>query len=232
LKRLTVSFIAGLTALAMLVSCWLPEQFETEVRFTSTGMWGVTYIGTITYAPLFGQIARGDISKEDSDRQIQQYRDFLKSDPGFKEINSIGNGRYQVKFSKEGQFAGNRQSFSFATRQSAMFRLRTTEDARIILSASGQGRMYAKRFEEVGLSMRGLFRVVTDAEVLEHNAQFVRATRTPGFTQYDWRIQSLRDMPPKLVAKLKIDPRTGVPAFGAGVPTGVDEDGADAGDPQ
>ena len=78
LKRLSVWLAATVTALTVLASCWLPEQFETEIRFTSTGAYGVTYIGVITYAPLFGKIARGEISKEDVDRQIQQYLTFLK----------------------------------------------------------------------------------------------------------------------------------------------------------
>gem|GEM_PF-660393 len=224
LKRIAIYFGAALTALAVLASCWLPEQFETEIRFTSTGEYGVTYLGVITYAPLFGKIARGEISQEDVDRQIAQYINFLKGDSSFKQINSLGSGRFQVEYRKEGQFAGNKQSFNFISRQGAMFRLRTTEENTVILSGSGQARLYAKNFEEVGLKMRGLMRVVTDAEVTEHNANFVRASRTPGFTQYDWRIRSLRDMPPKLVARLKIDPRTGVPAYGAAAPSGVDAD--------
>lgn len=227
LKRIIISVTGAVTALAILASCWLPEQFETEIRFTSTGAWGVTYIGIITYAPLFGKIARGDISKEDVDRQIRQYLDFLKGDKGFKDINSIGSGRFQVKYEKEGQFAGNKQSFNFISRQGAMFRLRTTEDNRVVLSGSGQALMYAQRFEEVGLKMKGLMRVVTDAEVIEHNANFVRASTTPGFTQYDWRIRSLRDPPPRLIAKLKVDPRTGVPVYSGGASGVENDDGAE-----
>jgi hypothetical protein len=175
---------------------------------------------------LFGQIARGSISKEDADRQVRQYFNFLKQDSNFKEVNSLGSGRYQVRYEREGQFAGNKQSFNFISRQGAMFRLRTTEDARVVLAGSGQARIYADRFAEVGLKMQGLFRVVTDAEVVEHNATTVRQSRTPGFVQYDWRIRSLKDPPPKLIAKLKVDTRTGIPVYG-GAASGVDqEDGA------
>ncbi|MBL8631393.1 MAG: hypothetical protein JNM81_17290 [Rhodospirillaceae bacterium] len=227
LKRITIWLVGAVTSLTLLSSCWLPEQFETEVRFTSLGAYGVTYIGIITYAPLYGKIVRGEISKEDADRQIQQYLKFLKGDSAFKEINSIGSGRFQVKYMKEGQFAGNKQSFNFISRQGAMFRLRTTEDAKMVLGGSGQALLYADRFEEVGLKMQGLVRVVTDAEVLEHNANFVRQSRTPGFVQYDWRIRSLRDPPPRLIAKLKVDPRTGVPAYGSGASNVDTDDGKD-----
>jgi hypothetical protein len=115
------------------------------------------------------------------------------------------------------------QSINFVNRQNPIFRLKTFEDGRIGLFGSGQAKFYAQRFEEVGLKMEGLVRVVTDAEVIEHNATFIRASPVPGFTQYDWRLRSLRDDPPRLIARLKVDPRTGVPAFG-GLADNVERD--------
>ena len=88
---------------------------------------------------------------------------------------------------------------------------------------SGQGQLYAERFEEIGLSTQGMIRVVTDVEVLEHNATFVRASKTPGFTQYDWRIRNFRDEPPQFIGRLAIDPRMGVPAYRGGGGTNVDK---------
>ncbi len=71
---------------------------------------------------------------------------------------------------------------------------------------------------------QGLLRIVTDVEVLEHNATFVRASRTPGCTQYDWRIRDFRDPPPKFIGRLAVDPRTGVPAY-KGSAVNVDTEG-------
>jgi hypothetical protein len=221
--RAAQRIIAGVICAAVLTTCWLPETFEAEIRFTSTGAFGITYIGTLTYAPLFGQMARDQISKEDADRQNRQFLAFLRQDKAFKEVNPLGRGRFQVKFMKEGQFAGNMQSYNFVNRQGPIFRLKTFEDGRIGFYGSGQAKVYSKRFEEVGLKMEGLVRVVTDAEVLEHNATFIRAAPVPGFTQYDWRIRSLRDDPPRLTARLKVDPRTGVPSYG-GLAAGVEAD--------
>ncbi|MCB2109332.1 MAG: hypothetical protein KDE14_16605, partial [Rhodobacteraceae bacterium] len=185
------------------------------IRFTSTGAYGVTYIGDLIYAPLWGQIARKEIEPDAAKLQNQQFLDFLKQDSHFKKVNALGRGRFQVEYKIEEQFQGLHQSFTFVNRNGQIFRLRATEDGEMILSGSAQARLYAERFEEVGLSMQGLVRVTTDAEVVEHNATFVRASTTPGFTQYDWRIRSLRDPPPRLIARLKIDTRTGVPLFGA-----------------
>jgi len=202
-------------ACLMLTSCWLPDQFEAEIRFTSTGLYGIAYNGILIYAPLFGQTARNEISQEDADRQVRQFQEFLELDSSFKEVESLGRGRYRVQYSREGKFENKHQMITFVSRQGAIFRLRTTEDGRITFAGSGQAMFYAERFEQVGLTMQGLLRVTTDAEVLEHNATLVRPSPTPGFTMYDWQMRSLRDPPPRLIARLKIDPRTGVPAFGS-----------------
>jgi hypothetical protein len=209
-------------AVCLLASCYIPDRFESEIRLTKDGGFGVTYIGQLIYAPLFGQIARGEIPEDkakDSERLILEQ---LKRDEAFKEVTSLGNGRYQVRFEREGRFAGAMQMVNFATRNQAIFRIRTTEDGLVQVNGSGQGQLYADRFAEVGLKTQGLLRIVTDAEVVEHNATFVRASRTPGFTQYDWRIRSFADPPPKFIARLAVDPRTGVPAY-RGSPVNIDK---------
>ncbi|MGE4064323.1 MAG: hypothetical protein AB7E79_13230 [Rhodospirillaceae bacterium] len=207
---------AAAAALAMLASCYLPDRFEAEIRLTKDGGYGVTYIGQLTYAPLFGQIARGTISEEKAKENERMILEQLKRDTAFKEVSSLGRGRYQVRFEREGRFGGAMQMVNFATRNQAIFRIRTTEDGLVQVNGSGQGQLYAARFEEIGLRSAGLVRIVTDAEVLDHNATFIRASRTPGFTQYDWRIRSFRDPPPKFIARLAVDPRTGVPAYRGG----------------
>lgn len=203
-------------ALALLASCYIPDRYEAEIRLTKDGGYGVTFLGQLTYAPLFGQIARGEIDPEKAAANDKMIQDQLKRDTAFKEVTPLGKGRYQIKFEREGRFGGAMQMVNFATRNQAIFRIRTTEDGLIQVNGSGQGQLYADRFEEIGLSSQGLLRIVTDVEVLEHNATFVRASRTPGFTQYDWRIRGFRDPPPKFIGRLAIDPRTGVPAYRGG----------------
>ena len=102
---------------------------------------------------------------------------------------------------------------TFVSRQEPIFRVLTTESGNVEVNGSDQGNKYAKALDEVGITSAGLTRIVTDAKVIEQNAQFQRASTTPGFTMYDWKSRSLRDPPPRFVAKLAVDPRTGVPAY-------------------
>jgi hypothetical protein len=200
----------------LLVSCFVPDQYEAEIRLSRDGSYGITFIGILTYAPLFGQIARGQIDPEHAKENERMFLEQLKRDDAFKEVTSLGRGRYQVRYERTGRFAGSHQQVTFVSRQEPIFRIRTTEDGRVEVNGSGQGNRYAASLEEVGLKSQGLFRVVTDMDVTQQNAHFKRASPTPGYTMYDWRLRSFRDPPPHLEAKLAVDPRTGVPSYRGG----------------
>lgn len=204
--------VLAVGACTLLVSsCFVPDQYEAEIRFTKIGAYGISYNGILVHAPVFGELARGKITETEAAERIKGYAKQLKQDDSFKEVHSLGRGRFQVKYYREGRFIGEHQTVTFVSRQAPIFRIRTFEDGRISVAGSGAGRQYASKLEEVGLNSQGLFRVVTDAEVIEHNAQFVRASPTPGYTIYDWRIRSFKDTPPRLIAKMTVDPKTGGP---------------------
>lgn len=216
--------IAAALCFALASSCYVPDNFETELRVTKDGSYGITFIGVLTYAPLYGQIARGKIDDEHAKTNERMMMETLKRDDGFKQVTSLGKGRYQVRYERTGRFAGAHQQVTFVSRQEPIFRVRTTEAATVEINGSGQGRQYAKQLGEVGLKTQGLFRVVTDMEVTENNAQFVRKSPTPGYTVYDWTIRNFTDIPPHLSAKMAVDPRTGVPAYGSGKAVNVETD--------
>ena len=218
------ALVAVASALAF-ASCFVPDQYEAEIRITKLGAYGISYTGVLTNAPFFSEYARGKIKDgPETQKTIKLYGDQLKRDSSFKEVNSLGRGRFQVKYYREGRFFGAHQMVTFISRQAPVFRLRTTEEGNFSVGGSGAGRQYASKLEAVGMTTQGLFRIVTDAEVLEHNAQFVRKSPTPGYTMYDWKIRNFRDVPPRLIAKLAIDPKTG------GEPTNVEKDTSGAGD--
>jgi len=50
-----------------------------------------------------------------------------------------------------------------------------------------------------GFDSRGVFRLWTDARILEHNADAVEGE---GLTLYTWRIKTMRQTPPRMVLQL------------------------------
>jgi hypothetical protein len=55
----------------LLGSCFVPERYDAEIRLTKEGAYGLTYIGVLTYAPLFGQLARGAIEPEAAEKKFE-----------------------------------------------------------------------------------------------------------------------------------------------------------------
>ncbi len=210
------NFCASAVCVLFLASCFVPDQYEAEIRLSKDGSYGITFIGILIYAPLYGQIIRGEIDEAHANDSVRMFLEQLKRETAFKEVVSLGQGRYRVRYELEGRFAGSHQSVTFVTRQSPIFRILTTKSGEVVVNGSGQGKIYAKNFDELGIKAQGLVRIVTDAPVIEQNAQFVRASTAPGYTVYDWRRRNIRDDPPHFVAKLAVDPRTGVPAYGGG----------------
>lgn len=170
LARTARSLVTALACAMLLGSCFVPERYEAEIRLTKEGAYGLTYIGVLTYAPLFGQLARGAIEPEAAEEQIRKFKSYLEQDTYFKEVQSLGRGRFQVRYEREGRFEGTDQMVNFPSRQYAVFRVSTNLRGEVTIAVSGRGYMYADSFEEVGLSTQGLFRVSTDGEVLDHNA--------------------------------------------------------------
>lgn len=211
-RAVRIGFLCVL-CLFFLSSCYVPDQYEAEIRLSKDGSYGITFIGILVYAPLFGQIVRGEIDPEHAKANERMFEEQLKRDTYFKEVVPLGRGRYRVRYENAGKFGPQNPMVTFVSRREPIFRVLITKDGNVEVNGSGRAATYAKNFEAVGIKSQGLFRITTDAEVISQNAGFSRASATPGYTMYDWRRRDLTDPPPRFVARLAVDPRTGIPAY-------------------
>lgn len=199
-----VRFCVAFVALAVLSSCYVPDDYTAEIRVTRTGKYGMAYVGPLTWAPLYGQIARGELDQEEAESQAAGFLTALKQDSNFTSVSSLGRGRYDVRYDRRGRFTKT-QMLSFVRRNARIFELRAVEDGRVFISGRRASDIQADQLEQIGLQTQGLMRVVTDAAVLAHNATSVRPSPTPGYTIYDWRMTSFRQPAPSI--ELKLDGR-------------------------
>ncbi len=126
LRRWLKRLCASLFCAALLASCFVPDQYETEIRLSKDGSYGITFICILIYAPLYGQIIRGNIDEAHAKENDRMFLEQLKRETAFKEVAGLGRGRYRVRYELEGRFAGSHQSVTFVTRQSPIFRVLTT----------------------------------------------------------------------------------------------------------
>jgi hypothetical protein len=203
-----IAFAATMVALS---SCYVPDDYAAEIRITRSGNYGISYTGTLTWAPLFGQIARREIDAAAAAEQSAGFLRALKEDGNFTSVVSLGKGQYDVRYDRRGRFTRT-QMVSFVRRNARIFQIRAIEDGCIFVFGTRAGSSQADQLEAAGLTTQGLVRVVTDAPVLEHNAMSVRPSPTPGYSIYEWRQSSFRQPAPKLT--LKIDGKLATTAPG------------------
>ncbi len=200
LKR-TSRVLIGLLVALPLASCWVPDKFGSEIRITKSGGYGISFNGELTWAPLYGQIVRGEITTEAAAEQSAGFLAALKTDGNFQYVASLGKGRYQVRYDRRGVI-DRTQMISFVRRNARIFQIRANEDGKVSFFGTGAGSSQADLLDAMGLKTDGLLRIVTDAPVLTHNAMSVRPAPMPGYVMYDWKMTSFRQKAPKLTLQL------------------------------
>lgn len=195
--------------LALLASCYLPTDFKAEIRVNRFGDYAMTYIGDLVYAPLYEDISRNRVTPA----QIQEKVAVLLRDLGrdrsydpsgrqpprplFTEVQHMGLGRFSVRYEREGQL-DDKALVTFVRRNNNILSLHA-EDGVIVIRANALSATDSQRLMSLGLGMKGELRVVTDGEVLEHNATSVRPYA--GYLVYIWTIDNALAPPPKLVMR-------------------------------
>jgi hypothetical protein len=187
-----------------LTSCYIPDNFHGELRLSRYGDWAMSYEGDLIYAPILHDYAEGKITAENEDERNQNiYKDLVR-DPAIKDLKRAGKGRFHVKYERMGRL-GKVQLSALIRRDARMLALKSAEDGTIAIAGNGVKPGDAQRMAELGISMRGEFRITTDANVLRHNATEVRPFGQ--YRVYIWKIENAFSPPPHLVMQREDDPQ-------------------------
>ncbi len=199
----------------VLSSCYLPNDFVTEIRINRYGDYAMTYVGNLVYAPLYEDALANRLTPAEMREKVDVLMRDLQRDttydrtgrtpsrPLFTEIEHQGSGRFKVRYEREGSLDAS-ALVTFIRRNNNILSLHSREGA-ITIRANALSATDSQRVMALGLSMKGEMRVVTDAQVLEHNANTVR--NYAGYLVYIWTIDNVLAPAPKIV--LKQEPRSG-----------------------
>ncbi|MEM9681745.1 MAG: hypothetical protein AAF942_00635 [Pseudomonadota bacterium] len=185
----------ALVAVLFVAGCYLPNDFTADIRITPAGNYNLQYTGTLTYLPLLDKLNKGDLSQEESTRQVKAVASDLARDRGFEEVSYVGRGAYFVRYRRVGNILTER-SFTFVRMNSRLLSMQRRQDGTIVIFGDKPNTEDVKRIAASGLSMKGILRVQTGAEVLSQNAsEIIRATPPV----YVWRIDDIEKASPRLV---------------------------------
>ncbi|MBB4266929.1 hypothetical protein [Roseospira visakhapatnamensis] len=189
--------VTGLILLPLVASCYVPDDFLVEVRVNRQGDFGITYSGTLTWAPLWADIRKGALSPDEIAEKVENIRRDLERYPEFSTVEHEGAGRFRVFYETTGHVDGD-ESFYFLRGNARIIAILSREDGLLVVRTHAITDDNRQRLQAVGMDMRGKMRVATDRPVLSHNAQ-ARADGPQGFVYYDWVIRSLNDPAPRIV---------------------------------
>jgi len=91
---------------------------------------------------------------------------------------------------------------TFARRNEAILTLKYDKNSRqVTMTGAGTSEANEQQILDMGLNVTGELRLITDAEVIQHNASFVRdlPARGPGKKMYVWKIDSVKSATPNLI---------------------------------
>ena len=205
MTRAVLTRVAAIIALTFaLSSCYIPDQFKAELRLSKHGDWAMNYEGDLIYAPILHDYAEGKISESNEEERNQNiYKDLVR-DPAVKDLKRAGKGRFHVKYERMGRL-GEVQLTALIRRDARLLALKSNKDGTVIVAGNGVKASDAQRMSELGISMKGEFRITTDAAVIRHNAGEVRPFGQ--YKVYIWKIENALSPTPNLVMSRVPDPQ-------------------------
>lgn len=208
--------LGALSAVTILLlsGCYLPSDFRAEVRINAIGDYSILYAGDLVYAPLYQDVIQGKLSPAEVKEKVEILLNDLQREkvydpvnnvttniPHFREVTHLGMGRFRVRYEREG-WLDERDSFNFVRRNAVVLSLRTKNGV-ISIAVPGLSPTDSQRMMGLGLDVKGELRVVTNAQVIDHNATQVKTYA--GHQVYIWTIDSVLSPPPRI--HLKQEPR-------------------------
>ncbi|KAA5604592.1 hypothetical protein F1188_15380 [Roseospira marina] len=188
---------AVLLVIPLVASCYVPDDFLVEVRINRDGAFGLTYKGTLTWAPLWSDIREGKLSEAEIAEKVENIRTDLTRYPGFQSVEHEGSGRFRVFYQTTGHVEGD-ESYYFLRSNARVIAIISRADGLMIVRTHGLTDANKERLLAAGMDTRGKMRVATNASVLQHNAQDIQSGPN-GFVYYDWVVRHVTDEAPRIV---------------------------------
>lgn len=154
---------------------YLPASFDAELGLSRTGLYKMSFDGYIVELTLYKDIREKKIDKEAEQKKaaIIIIADFTR-DTSTKSASYFGQGAFHVKWSKGGDIIRSRQVTFFRRNENMLsitYNTYNKNTAIITLAGRYIRKQQAEQLQAMGLDVKGVIRIKTDAKVLSENSQ-------------------------------------------------------------
>lgn len=174
--RIKSFFINGVVLLGVLLAagCLVPEKFTADSILNKDKSYAFTFKGTMVYLPYRmekpreGKEASARFAAQEAKMAEDIKRELLtKNGDTFKKVTYAGNGVFDIEYVAKGTLD---EPYFFLSRESRLISFAPQKNGTIVVSGGPKNDDWTQ-LEQLGVNVKGVFSLKTDAEVLEHNAK-------------------------------------------------------------
>jgi hypothetical protein len=196
--RLAKVLLTAALGLVVLSACYIPTRFNAQITVNGAGDWTMAYTGTLVYGPLAPGLMPDRPTAAALAERVRNVTADLQRDPGFRELEYLGNGAFNVVYEKSGNIF-RQTGITFVRTDSRVLQIqyvKTKEEITVRGNTVPTGQR--QWVVDAGLDMQGDLRVVTELPALDHNATATQPGPN-GTTIYLWQIRGVSSPAPRLV---------------------------------
>ncbi|MEK9722658.1 MAG: hypothetical protein VW405_04125 [Rhodospirillaceae bacterium] len=205
LRKLSRALRRGalLAALFVAVSgCYMPMRFDAEIEVTRAGYFSFIFDGYLAKVELYDALRRNKMTPNEQREEIEKIRADFARDANASEFAYHRSRYFRVHWEHKGNILKSKTATLFRRNEYMLGIAYNSETGRVGVTRRSLNRDTKNKLNEIGLDgTNGEIRVITDANVLTHNATKVtrNATRGPGFKAYVWKIANIYAPTPSII---------------------------------
>ena len=189
----------------VVTGCYMPIRFDAEIEITRSGYYEFYFDGYLAKVQLYDGLRKREISRSEETEQVKLIETDFKRDTSTKLFEYFKQGHFRVKWERKGDLT-KAKSVTFFRRNEHMLGIAyNSRSGRVNISGRSLKRDAKRQLADIGLGTTGQIRVITDANVVSHNATKVKkyTKRGPRFKMYTWQINNIFDRTPSLTLALR-----------------------------
>jgi len=205
LKRPLLRYLLPIFLTIAVSGCYLPVRFDAEIEISRQGYYEFFFDGYIAKLKLFEGLKTGEVSPEQEKEQIEQLRSDFERDSSTKSFKYFKSGHFHVNWHKKGDLLKAKTVTFFRRNENMVSISYNSKSGRVNVAGRSLSRKQRRELHDKGLGLAGKLRVITDTEVIAHNATHVKEMpkRGPKFRMYSWDIENIFTPTPSIVMALK-----------------------------
>jgi len=204
-KRPLLRYLLPIMIAIGVTGCYLPVRFDAEIEISRQGYYEFFFDGYIARIELFDGLNKGKISREEENEQKELLKTDFERDSNTKSFKYFKRGHFHVNWEKKGDLTKAKTVTFFRRNENMVSISYNSTSGRVQVAGRSLQRKQRQALHDMGLGMSGKLRVITDTNVIAHNATSVKEMPKRGarFKMYSWEIKNIFEKTPSITMSLR-----------------------------